>query len=90
MICGILYVSKGGIVIKYYYEYKEKSGCKVGGSNLEKIEFIDNYIRLSGLDTIPTISDYKKEYWHVVLDMKGIEYLRIWSMLDEEEICIPI
>ena len=33
--------------MKYYYEYKEKNGCKVGGNNLETIEFYDNYIKLS-------------------------------------------
>lgn len=29
--------------MKYYYEYKEKNGCKVGGHNLEKIE---RFVRL--------------------------------------------
>ena len=24
--------------MKYYYEYKEKNGCKFGGHNLERIE----------------------------------------------------
>lgn len=24
--------------MRYYYEYKEKNGCKVGGHNLEKID----------------------------------------------------
>lgn len=71
--------------MKYYYKFKEKSGCKVGGSNLEKIEFYDNCIRLSGLDTIPMISDYKKEYWSVVLDMNNIEYLKIEPMIEKEE-----
>lgn len=32
--------------MKYYYEIKEKSGCIVGGHNLEVIEFCDNCIRL--------------------------------------------
>ena len=58
--CKLRCLSKGGIVIKYYYEYKEKSGSKVGGSNLEKIEFYDNYIRLSGLDTLSMNTGYKK------------------------------
>lgn len=41
--------------MRYYYEYKEKNGCMVGGSNLEKIEFFDNYIRLLGVDIVQTI-----------------------------------
>lgn len=70
--------------MKYYYEYKYKNGNQVGGSNLEKIEFLDNYIRLLGEDIIQTIYDYKIEYWRELLDMNEIEYLKIRPMLEEE------
>lgn len=70
--------------MKYYYEYKYKSCCKVGGHNLEKIEFYEDYIRLLGEDIIPTIYDFRKEYWQITLDMNEIEYLKIEPMLGEE------
>lgn len=66
--------------MKYYYEYKEKSGCKVVGNNLETIDFLDNYIRLLGLDIIPTYYDYEEQHWSTVLDMNEIEYLKIEPM----------
>lgn len=70
--------------MKYYYEYKEKNGCKVGGHNLEKIEFFDNHIKLSGVDIIPTIYDYEEQHWGTLLDMNEIEYLKIEPMLEKE------
>ena len=70
--------------MKYYYEYKYKSGCKVGGHNLEKIEFYDNYIKLLGVDIIQTRYDYEKSYWGTILDMNEIEYLKIEPMLEKE------
>lgn len=70
--------------MKYFYEYKDKNGCIVGGHNLEKIEFFDNYIRLLGVDIIQTIYDFDEKYWGTLLDMNEIEYLRIWPMLEEE------
>ena len=70
--------------MKYYYEYKEKNGCKVGGHNLEKIEFYDNYIKLIGVDIVPTSYDYVMNYWGVFLDMKNIKYLKIEPMLEKE------
>ncbi len=70
--------------MRYYYEYKYKNGCKVGGHNLEKIEFFDNYIRLLGVDIIPTIYDYEVSYWRTLLDMNEIEYLKIWAMEEKE------
>ena len=70
--------------MKYYYEYKEKNGCLVGGHNLEKIEFYDNYIGLLGVDIIQTIYDFKISPWRTLLDMNKIEYLKIWPMLEEE------
>ena len=67
--------------MKYYYEYKEKNGCKVGGHNLETIAFFDNYIRLLGVDIIQTNYGYKEQYWRTLLDMNEIEYLKIEPML---------
>lgn len=69
--------------MKYFYEYKEKNGCKVCGHNLENIVFIDNFIILVGVDIIQTVNDYEVTYWRIFLDMNGIEYLRIWPMLEE-------
>jgi len=45
--------------MKYYYEYKEKNGCKVGGHNLEEIKIIDGYIKLMGIDIINEITQTK-------------------------------
>ena len=70
--------------MKYYYEYKEKNGCKVGGHNLEKIEFYDNFIKLIGVDIIPTNYDCEISYWGTLLDMNYIEYLKIEPMLEKE------
>lgn len=70
--------------MRYYYEYKYKNGCKVGGHNLEKIEFFDNYIRLLGVDILQTIYDYKIEHWGTLLNMNEIEYLKIEPMLEKE------
>lgn len=69
--------------MKYYYEYKYKNGCKVGGHNLEKIELFDNYIRLLGVDIVPTYA-YEESYWETFLDINGIEYLKIEPMLEKE------
>lgn len=70
--------------MKYYYEYKEKNGCKVGGHNLEKNEFFDNYIRLLGVDFIPTSYGCEEKHWRILLDMKKIEYLKIEPMIEKE------
>ena len=70
--------------MRYYYEYKEKNGCKVGGHNLERIEFYDNYIKLLGTDVIQTNIGYKRQYWRTLLDMNEIEYLKIEPMLERE------
>ena len=71
--------------MRYYYEYKYKKGNRmVGGHNLEKIEFFDNYIRLLGVDIVQTIYDYEISHWGTLLDMNEIEYLKIWPMLEEE------
>ena len=70
--------------MRYYYEYKEKNGNKVGGHNLENIDFFDNYVRLLGVDIVPSNYDYKVSHWGTLLDMKEIEYLKIEPMLEEE------
>lgn len=71
--------------MKYYYEYKEKNGCEVGGHNLIRIEFYDNYIKLIGVDIISTRYDNKISHWRIILDMKNIEYLKIEPMLEKGE-----
>ena len=70
--------------MKYYYEYKEKNGCLVGGHNLNDINLFDDYIRLSGADIIATTYDYETHHWSILLDIKEIEYLKITPMLEEE------
>lgn len=72
--------------MKYFYEYKEKNGAKVGGSNLEKIDLIDNFIILRGIDTIQTINDYELTYWRIFIDMNGIEYLTLKPMEELDEL----
>ena len=73
--------------MRYFYEYKYKKGNRmVGGHNLEKIEFYDNYIKLSGVDIIPTNYDYEEQYWGTLLDMNEIEYLKIEPMLENQEL----
>ena len=71
--------------MRYFYEYKYKNGGIVGGHNLEKIEFYDNYIKLSGVDIIPTNYDNEVSYWGTLLDMKEIEYLKIEPMQELEK-----
>lgn len=70
--------------MKYYYEYKEKNGCKVGGHNLERIDFYDNYINLFCVDLIQTNIDYNEKYFGTLLNMNQIEYLKIKPMLEKE------
>lgn len=70
--------------MRYFYEYKYKNGCMVGGHNLEKIEFYDNYIKLSGIDIIQT-QLYDKQYWGTMIDMNEIEYLKIEPMQERDE-----
>ena len=70
--------------MKYYYEYKYKNYNRmVGGHNLEKIELYDNYIKLLGVDIIPTNYDYEEQHWGTLLDMNEIEYLKIEPMKEE-------
>ena len=69
--------------MRYYYEYKEKNGCQVGGHNLETIKFYDNYIILLGLDSI--LTNYEEQHWITRLDMNEIEYLKIEPMVEKEK-----
>ena len=71
--------------MRYFYEYKYKSGCIVGGHNLEKIEIHDDFIKLCGVDIVSTSYDYEKQYWTTLLDMQEIEYLTIKPMLEKEK-----
>lgn len=68
--------------MKYYYEYKEKNGCKIVGHNLEVIEFYDNKIRLYGIDIVNQCVG--KRPWSILLDMNEIEYLKIEPMVEKE------
>lgn len=70
--------------MKYFYEYKYKSGCKVGGHNLEEIKIKDNYIFLKGIDIIQTYYGEDYRYWQQTIDMNEIEYLKINPMEEVE------
>lgn len=69
--------------MKYYYEYKEKNGAKVGGHNLEDIQQYKDIIILKGVDIIPN-EEYEYHYWAQKLDMNNIEYLTIMPMKEEK------
>lgn len=66
--------------MKYYYEYKEKNGAKVGGHNLTEIKIIDRYIQLMGVDIV----NNEPHYWGIMPDMTKIEYLTIIPMEEEK------
>lgn len=68
--------------MRYFYEYKEKNGVKVGGHNLEEIQQYKDIIILKGVDIIQT-EDYEYHYWVQKLDMKNIKYLTIMPMEDD-------
>lgn len=67
--------------MRYFYEYKEKNGAKVGGHNLEKISFINNVIKLEGFDYD---FQYNRIYWSMLVDSPKLEYLKIQPMENEE------
>lgn len=48
--------------MRYFYEYKEKNGAKVGGNNLENILVKDYLIILQGVDMKPTYYRNKKHF----------------------------
>ena len=66
--------------MRYFYEYKYKSGCKVGGHNLENIITKDNITVLQGVDIIPTHYDDEYQYWTTRINMDEIDYLKIEPM----------
>lgn len=71
--------------MRYFYEYKEKNGSIVGGHNLENIIIDNNIIFLKGVDIIKSYDDYDYNYFHFILNMDQIEYLKITPMFEEEE-----
>lgn len=71
--------------MKYFYEYKENNGCKVGGHNLENVIIKDDFVVLQGVDIITTQYDNEHQYWSNRLDMNTIEYLKIEPMKEVEE-----
>ncbi len=70
--------------MRYFYEYKYKSGGKVGGHNLENIIIRDNKIILNGVDILPTNYGEDYRYWTQTLDMNEMEYLKINPMEEVE------
>ena len=44
----------------------------------------DNFIKLLGVDIIPTIYDYEEQHWGAILDMNQIEYLKIEPMKEKD------
>lgn len=69
--------------MKYYYEYKLKSGVKVGGHNLEKIIIKDNVIILEGIDTLMDCEGEYDRHWRTLLEHNEIEYIKIEPMEEE-------
>lgn len=70
--------------MRYFYEYKCKSGCIVGGHNLENITIDGNKIILAGVDIISTYYDKEYRGWTQVIVMNEIEYLKIEPMKEVE------
>lgn len=65
--------------MRYFYEYKLKNGARVGGHNLEKIEFCDEYLKLIGFEDIDGTCHYDYPFV-IILDIKEIEYFKIIPM----------
>lgn len=70
--------------MRYFYEYKYKSGCIFGGHNLENITIEGNKIILEGVDIISTYYDEEYRGWTQVIDMDEVEYLKIELMKEVE------
>ena len=70
--------------MRYFYEYKYKSGCIVGGHNLENITIDGDKIILAGVDIISTYYDEEYRGWTQVIDMNEVEYLKIELMKEVE------
>lgn len=64
----------------YYYEYKYKNGCKVGGHNLIEIEIYDDYIKLWCKDILNTTEGIKADLIPIVLNKNEIKYLKLAPM----------
>lgn len=71
--------------MKYYYEYKEKNGTKVGGHNLEDITIKNNAIILEGTNYLEKNYESYDMPWQDILNPKEIEYLKIEPMEEEYE-----
>ena len=71
--------------MKYYYEYKEKNGAKVGGHNLEKIIIKDDVIILEGVDTLMDCDGEYDHHWRSIINGGKIEYLKIEPMKEKNE-----
>ena len=69
--------------MRYFYEYKYKSGCIFGGHNLENITIEGDKIILEGVDII-TYYDEEYRSWTQEIDMNEIEYLKIEPMKEVE------
>lgn len=70
--------------MRYFYEYKYKSGCIVGGHNLENITIDGDKIILEGVDIISTYYDEEYRGWTQAIDMNEVEYLKIELMKEVE------
>lgn len=71
--------------MKYYYEYKYKSGITVGGHNLEKIILKDDVIILEGVDTLMDCDGEYDHHWRSIINDGEIEYLKIEPMEEDVE-----
>lgn len=69
--------------MKFYYEYKYKSGAKCGGHNLEKISIKDNVIILEGFDFLPTFDGEINNQWGTKINVEKLEYLKIEPMEED-------
>lgn len=69
--------------MKFYYEYKYKSGATHGGHNLEKISIKDNVIILEGFDFIPTFDGEINNQWSTKINVEKLEYLKIEPMEED-------
>lgn len=71
--------------MKYYYEYKYKSGRTIGGHNLEKIIIKDDVIILEGVDTLIDCDGEYDHHWGIKINDSKIEYLKIEPMEEEND-----
>ena len=69
--------------MKYYYEYKYKSGRTVGGHNLEKIIIKDDVIILEGVDVLMDCDGEYDHHWKSIINNVKFEYLKIEPMEED-------